>query len=345
MGSAASGKIVGFGEILLRLETINKTLLIQSNQLNFSFGGSEVNALIGLASMGETVGFVTRLPLNTVGQAAINFIRGYGVDTRRIVRAGDRIGLYFLEEGAGLRGSGMVMDRKNSAFAQLIPDEFNWEEIFEGASWFHITSITPALSKNAAKACMDAAKAAKEKGLTVSCDMNYRSKLWPLRKARKVMSELFEHVDIFIANQEHAKTVFGFKAPSAELKTKPVDYSGCEKMSFWLREIFKFDQVVLTLRGTVTLEKNYLGATLFNGTSFIHTNEVIVHMAERIGGGDGFAAGLIYGIRHGYPSQKRLDFALASCVAKHFVRGDVPLSGVDEIEQIATGNTMVALIR
>lgn len=331
-------KVVTFGEIMLRLAPDGYYRFLQAKSFGATFGGGEANVAVSLANYGINAAFVTKLPENDIAQAAINSLRQYGVDTRDCVRGGERIGIYFLEKGASQRPSKVIYDRAHSSVSEAVPNDFNWEKIFSGADWFHFTGITPAISDNASQICLEAVKAAKKAGVKISCDTNYRSKLWELEKARKVMAELMKYVDICITNPGDAKDLFGILSENKAFSLKNPDYEGCISIAEKLKNKYDFEQVALTLRTNLSASDNDWSAMLYNSTGAYKSRQYRMHIVDRVGGGDSFAAGLIYPLLCGYSSQEAIEFAAAASCIKHTIEGDVNLVSVDEVKTLANGD-------
>ena len=331
-------KIITFGEIMLRLAPEGYYRFVQADSFGATFGGGEANVAVSLAYFGMDSVYVTKLPKHEIGQMAVNRLREFGVDTSLITRGGNRTGIYFLEKGASQRPSKVIYDRAHSAIAEAEAKDFDWKKIFRGASWFHFTGITPALSDNVAAITEDACKAAREEGLTVSCDLNYRKNLWSREKAGKVMSGLMKYVDLCIANEEDASDVFGIEADHSDIKSGTLSHEGYEKVARTLKERFGFKQVAITLRESVSANDNYWAAMLFSEGVFYFSKKYAVHIVDRVGGGDSFAAGLIYGMLKKLGPQASLEFAVAASCLKHAVEGDFNHVSVDEIEKLAGGD-------
>ena len=319
-------RVVTFGEIMLRLQPFGYKRLSQADSYEATYGGAEANVAAALSCMGVGAAFVTKLPKNEIGQNAIDSLRKVGVDTSHVVRGGDRTGLYYCEKGASQRPSKVVYDRAGSAISLARRNEFDWKKIFDGADWFHFTGITPALSDELAEICLDAAKNAKKLGLTVSCDPNYRAKLWSKEKASKVLMNLMPFVDVCITNVPQVLDVFGATADSErELADK-------------LIEKFGFKTVAFTRRESISASDNVYSGALYTADNFAESRAYTMHIVDRVGGGDAFAAGLIYATEHGFDLQKSVDFAVAAAVLKHSIEGDVAYLSVGEIEQLAGGD-------
>jgi 2-dehydro-3-deoxygluconokinase len=331
-------KIVTFGEIMLRLATPGFLRLNQSPVLEMTFGGGEANVAVSLALLGDEAAFVTRLPKNDVAEAAIQKLRGLGVETGTILRGGERLGIYFLESGASQRASTVTYDRAHSAISEINPAELHWEEILQGADWFHFTGITPALSDAAAQASLEGARAAKQLGLTVSCDLNFRKKLWSTAKAGQVMSGLMEFVDICIANEEDAEKVFGIKASGTEVTEGKIDHSRYIEVATQLTERFKFKGVAITLRESFSASHNGWSGLYYTAGKACFSRRYDVQIVDRVGGGDSFAAGLIYALGKKKSPQDAIEFAVAASCLKHSISGDFNLVKLSEVEALLAGD-------
>jgi 2-dehydro-3-deoxygluconokinase len=331
-------KVITFGEIMLRLAPKGYCRFVQAGAYGATYGGGEANVAVSLSGFGVDAAFVTRLPKHDIGQAAVNSLRRFGVDTSFIVRGGDRVGIYFLEKGASQRPSRVIYDRAHSAIAEASGADFDWGAIFADACWFHFTGITPALSGSAAKICLDACKSAKAGGLTVSCDLNYRKKLWSREKAGEVMGQLMEFVDVCIANEEDAADVFGIRAGNSDVNAGRISEQGYREVAEALIKRFGFRQAAITLRESVSASDNNWAAMLHDGKDCWFSRKYPVHIVDRVGGGDSFAAGLIYGNLRGMPPEERLEFAVAASCLKHTIEGDFNLVSAEEVQQLAGGN-------
>lgn len=334
-------KVVTFGEIMLRLMPPDHLRFAQTRTFNATYGGAEANVAVGLANLGVPADFVTCLPKSDLGDACLNYVRQYGVGTEKIVRSGDRLGIYFVEKGAVQRGNKVIYDRANSALANVKPELFDWEQIFSDSNWFHWTGITPALSEGTAEATLEAINKAKELGLTVSCDINYRSKLWKWGKTpREVMSNLLEKVDILIGNEEDAEKVFGIKAHGVDVAKGEVKAENFIYVAEKLMEKFSnIDLVNITLRGSISANHNTWSAVSYDGKRlYVAPVYDITHIIDRIGGGDSFAAGLIYRLlANKNDLQHALNFAVAASCLKHTVHDDFLLINLDEVEKLMKG--------
>jgi 2-dehydro-3-deoxygluconokinase len=336
-------KVVTFGEIMLRLSPPNFKRFIQTRSFDLIFGGGEANVAVSLANYGIPVDYITKLPNNEIAEACIQFLRQFGVNTNNIVRGGNRIGIYFLEMGSSVRPSKVIYDRAHSAISEANPDDFNWNTIFDGASWFHWTGITPAISQNLANICLDAVKAAREKKLTISCDLNYRSKLWKYGKTPKdVMPELVKYCDVAIGNEEDAEKVLGIKAPDTDVISGSLE---AENYRYVVEEITKnhpnLKKVAITLRGSISASHNKWSAVLYDGKKmYVGPQYDINPIVDRVGGGDSFMGGLIYGLlSYKDDLQSALDFAVAASCLKHTITGDFNLVSVEEVLKLMGGDT------
>ena len=309
-------RIVTFGEIMLRLSPPDKLRFTQARSFDVIYGGGESNVAVSLAHFGIDTQYVTRLPANDVGDACLNYLRQYGVGTDQIVRGGERLGIYYLEHGAVQRGSKVIYDRAGSALATIQPGMIDWEEVFEGADWFHWTGITPAISAGAASVCLEAVKAARENGLTISTDLNYRKKLWKWRKTpEEVMEELVGYCDVAIGSEEDAAKVFGIHAPDTDVTSGELDAQKYRRVCQGLAERFpNLGTIAITLRGSRSASHNTWSAVLFHqGEMYFGPSYDITHIVDRVGGGDSFVAGLIYGLlSYGDDYQSTLGYPKAS---------------------------------
>jgi 2-dehydro-3-deoxygluconokinase len=334
-------KIVTFGEIMLRLAPPGFQRFTQARTLEATYGGGEANVAVSLANYGETVEFVTRLPKNDLGDACLNTLRGLGVGTSHIVCGGERIGIYFLETGAAQRASKVIYDRAGSSFATIQPGSVDWKTVFADADWFHWTGITPAVSQGAAEVCREAIVAAREMGVTVSTDLNYRAKLWKWGKpAGEVMNDLVSMCDVALGNEEDAEKVFGIKAPESDITAGKVDASHYRYVCEKLAERFpSLKTISITLRGSLSASHNTWSGVLWrNGEFFVAPTYDILPIVDRVGGGDSFMGGLIYGLRKYNDPQKALNFAVAAACLKHSISGDFNAVTVAEVETLMGGD-------
>ena len=331
-------RIVTFGEIMLRLAPEGYLRFFQNDTMQATFGGGEANVAVSLANYGMDASFVTKLPTHAIGQGAVNSLRGLGVDTKDIVRGGDRVGIYFLEKGASQRGSVCIYDRAHSAIQEAKREDFDWDKIFDGADWFHFTGITPALGENLVEICIDACKAAKAKGVKISCDLNYRGKLWTRAQAREAMTKLCEYVDVCISNEEDAKDVFGIEAENTDIYGGKLDKEGYKSVAKQLMDTFKFEKVAITLRSSISANDNDWAGMLYDGENYCFSKEYHLHIVDRVGGGDSFGGGLIYSLLSGKDSQSAIEFAVAASALKHSIEGDYNRVTVSEVEKLAGGD-------
>lgn len=331
-------KVVCFGEIMLRLAPEGYYRFVQAEKFGATFGGGEANVAVSLANYGMDASYVTKIPANDIGQACVNSLRKFGVDTTNIVRGGDRLGIYYLEKGASQRPSKVIYDRAYSAIAMAEKSDFDWKKILEGAEWFHFTGITPALSDSCAEICLDAVKTAKEMGITVSCDLNYRKKLWTKEKAKEVMTKLAPYIDVCIANEEDANDVFGIKADDTDITGGKLSHDGYKSVAKKLVDTFGFKKVAITLRGSLSANDNNWAAMLYDGKEYFLSKNYLIHIVDRVGGGDSFGGGLIYALTNNFSCQDAIEFAVAASCLKHTIEGDYNMVSVDEVLKLAKGD-------
>lgn len=323
---------------MLRLMPEDGHRLLQTNRLEATFGGGEANVAVSLGNFGESVAYVTALPENPVGEAAINNLRFFGVDTSLILRQGDRVGVYYVEKGQSQRPSKVIYDRKLSSIATAKRKDFDWDTIFTGCEWFHFTGITPALSEELADACMDAVKAAKAKGITVSCDLNYRKNLWSTDRAFSTMTALMQYVDVCIANEEDAEKVLAIKASGTDVNSGKLSYDGYKDVAKKIIERYGCKAVAITLRTSISANDNKWAGMLCDGNVCYFSKEYDIHIWDRVGGGDSFCAGLIYAMRNGYDTQQAIQFAVAASCLKHTIQGDFNRVTLDEVKSLMNGS-------
>jgi 2-dehydro-3-deoxygluconokinase len=323
---------------MLRLAPEGYYRFTQAESFGATYGGGEANVAVSVANYGFDAAFVTKLPPHDIGQAAVNALRRYGVDTSNIARGGARVGIYFLEKGASQRPSKVIYDRAGSSIATADARDFDWGKIFAGADWFHFTGITPALGDNVAGICAQACKAAKAAGMTVSCDLNYRKNLWSRDKAGQVMGGLMQYVDVCIANEEDAGDVFGIKAADTDITGGKISHEGYKSVAKQLTDRFGFKKVAITLRESLSANDNNWAAMLYDGGEYYFSKKYSVHIVDRVGGGDSFGAGLIYATLAGMPAQQALEFAVAASALKHSIEGDFNQISVDEAQKLASGD-------
>lgn len=338
-------KVITFGEIMLRLAPENYLRFVQSEKYEATFGGAEANVAVSLANYGVNAAFVTKLPEHEIGQSAVNSLRKFGVDTSLIVRGGKRVGIYYCEKGASQRPSKVIYDRAGSSIAEAKASDFNWAKIFKGADWFHFTGITPALSDSMAKITLKAVTEAKKRGIIVSCDLNFRKKLWSKEKAGEVMGEICKYVDYCIANEEDAKDVFGIEAENTDINTGKLNADGYISVAKKLTEKFGFKGVAITLRESLSAFDNNWSAMLYTDGKAYFSKKYAIHIIDRVGGGDSFGGGLIYSLREGYDPQKAIEFAVAASCLKHSIEGDFNLVSKAEVETLANGNASGRVLR
>ena len=325
---------------MMRLNPKGYYRLIQANELEVSYAGGEANVAVSLARFGVDASFVTKLPQGDLGECVISELRRFGVDTRSIVRGGDRLGIYFIERGASQRASKVIYDRAGSSIAMAKPEDFDWDAIFEGADWFHFTGITPALGPDSPEVCLAAVKAAKARGITVSCDLNYRKKLWSKERAREVMSELMPYVDVVIANEADADDVFGIRAEGADVENGKISRDGYIGVAKRICERFGSKKVAITLRESISASRNNWSGMLYDAQSAqaCFSPEYEIQIVDRVGGGDSFGGGLIYALMNGYADQDAVNFAVAASCLKHSIEHDFNLVTLEEVKALAAGN-------
>lgn len=331
-------RVVTFGEIMLRLAPNGYYRFFQNDQMQATFGGGEANVAVSLANFGLDSVYVTKLPAHAIGQGAVDSLRAFGVDTSHIIRGGQRIGVYFLEKGASQRGSVCIYDRAHSAIQEAQPEEFDWDAIFEGADWFHFTGITPALGPNLVEICREACQAAKARGITISCDLNYRGKLWSRQQAREAMTDLCQYVDVCISNEEDAKDVFGIEAEGSDITGGKLNKAGYESVAKQLMDRFGFQKVAITLRTSLSASDNNWAGMLYDGQQCCFSREYHLHIVDRVGGGDSFGAGLIWALLNDKSTADAISFAVAASALKHSIEGDYNRVSVAEVEKLAGGD-------
>ncbi len=329
-------KVVTFGEIMMRLTPPENKRFIQTDSFNIIYGGGEANVAVSAANYGLDSYFVTKLPQNPLGQAALNEVRRFGVRTDFIVRGGKRLGKYFCENGASQRSSNVIYDRAHSAIAEATSKDFDWDKIFAGADWYHVTGITPALSKNMSAVTLESVKKAREHGVKVSCDLNYRAKLWSQEEARRVMSEIMEYVDVCIANEEDAEKTFGIESGS-DIEAGEINIEGYRQVASQLIDKFDLELVGSHLRVSHNASVNDWVVVLYNGEEFVQSTEYRVHIVDRVGGGDSFAGALIYSQLTGKSLQETVEFGAAASALKQSIPGDFNHMTLAEVEAAAEG--------
>lgn len=332
------GKVLCFGEIMMRLNPHDKRRLVQSDILEVSYAGGEANVAVCLSNLGDSAVFLTKVPDNEIGRSALNALQRYGVDVSRCKKGGERLGLYFVEKGASQRPSKVIYDRKHSSIADSVLDEFDLEGIFEGVDWFHFTGITPALSDGLADVCLHMLKYAKEHGITVSCDLNYRNKLWSKEKAGKVMTVLAQYVDVCMCNEEDAYDVFGIKAGNSDVASGSLDREGYVDAAKQLEHIFGFSHVAFTLRTSISADENRWAGMLYSKGQAFFSREYLINIVDRVGGGDSFCGGLIHALRGGCDMQYAIEFAIAASCLKHTIEQDFNLVSAEEVDNLVKGD-------
>jgi 2-dehydro-3-deoxygluconokinase len=340
-----SKKIVTLGEIMLRLSTPGFQRFVQADSFDVTYGGGDANVSAALCNYGLQGVFISKVPDNPIGQSAINHLRRYGVDTQFIVRGGSRLGIYFLETGASARASQVVYDRAGASIAEADASEFDFDKIFEGADWFHTTGITPALSDKAAALTLAALKAAKAKGVTTSIDLNYRKKLWSVEKAQEVMTELCQHVDVCIGNEEDAEKCLGFKSKGTDVTKGELNLDGYRDIFSRMKEKFNFKYIASTLRESHSASDNGWSALVYDGKEFYHSKEYEVRIVDRVGSGDSFASGFIYGLITGMPMNEAAEFGVAASALKHTIPGDLNHATLSEVMTLVKGDASGRVVR
>lgn len=331
-------RIITFGEIMMRLNPQGYRRIVQADCFEASFAGGEANVAVSLAQYGDDASFVSKIPSHEIGQACVNSLRSFGVGTEHIVRGGDRLGVYFVEKGASQRASKVIYDRAGSAIAKAARSDFDWNSIFEGADWFHFTGITPALGGELPEICMDACKAAKEKNITVSCDLNYRKKLWSREEAGETMGKLMPYVDLCIANEEDTSDVFGIKAPDTDIESGKLSREGYVSVAKQLCERFGCKKTAITLRGSISATINNWAGMLYDGKDAYFSKEYTIHIVDRVGGGDSFGGALIHSELKGFEPGEAIEFAVAASCLKHTIEHDFNLVTEAEVLALAKGS-------
>lgn len=330
-------KIVCFGELMLRLNPEGYLRFEQADKFMATFGGGEANVAVSLANFGMDASFCSKLPAHAIGNMAVRALRAEGVSTSDIVRGGERVGIYYIEKGASQRPSKVIYDRKYSAIGMASREDFDWDKILSDTVWFHFTGITPALGDNVAEICLDAVKACREKGIKVSCDLNFRKNLWTSEKAGKVMGELMQYVNVCIANEEDADKVFGIKPDHNDVDGGKLNREGYIDVAKKLSDRFGCEKVAITLRESISANDNNWAAMLYDGNTAYFSKKYAVHIVDRVGGGDSFGAGLIYSLLSGYDMQETIEFAVAASCLKHTIEYDFNRVSVDEVKALVKG--------
>ena len=331
-------RIVCFGEIMMRLNPESYLRFTQASRFEASYAGGEANVAVSLANYGMDASYVTKLPDNDLGRSARNALRQFGVDTRDIVWGGPRLGIYFVEKGASQRASKVIYDRAGSSIALAKRGDFDWEKILDGAGWFHFTGITPALGGENPAICLDALEVCKAKGITVSCDLNYRGKLWTREQAGETMAKLVPFVDVCIANEADAADVFGIRAAGTDVDSGKLNKDGYVSVARQLQERFGCGRVAITLRTSLSATRNLWAGMLWDGKDACFSPEYDITIVDRVGGGDSFGGGLIYALANGYGTQDAINYAVAASCLKHSIEHDFNMMSVAEVKALAAGN-------
>ena len=331
-------KVVTLGEIMLRLSAPGFLRFTQAESFEVVYGGGEANVAVSLANYGLDAHFLTKLPKNDIGMSAINYLRRFGVKTDHIANGGERIGIYFLENGASMRPSKVIYDRANTSISEANAEDFDFDEIFKDADWFHFTGITPALGEKATQLTKAALKAAKKNNVTVSVDLNYRKKLWTPNQAQKIMTNLMQYVDICIGNEEDAEKVLGFKPGNTDVTKGELELEGYYDIFRQMKEKFNFKYIATTLRESHSASDNGWSALIYDGKEFYHSKKYDIRIVDRVGGGDSFSGGLIYGLISGKDFKQSLEFAVGASALKHTIPGDFNLVSIEEVETLIKGD-------
>lgn len=332
-------KIVTMGEIMLRLSTPGNSRFVQSDSFDVNYGGGEANVAVSLSNYGHEAFFVSKVPAHEIGQAAVNSLRKFGVHTKFLARGGERLGVYYLETGSSLRPSKVIYDRAHSSMGEANPQDFDYEKIFAGADWFHWSGITPAISDTAAECVKQACIVAKRLGVTVSCDLNFRKKLWTPEKAQSIMRPLMQYVDVCIGNEEDAEKCLGFK-PASDVESGKTEADDYKAVFAKMQQEFNFKYVVSTLRESFSASNNGWKAMIYDGNEFyVSRRYEIMPIVDRVGGGDSFSAGIIHGFVNKMSQRDALEFAVAASALKHTIPGDVNIVSIQEVESLVAGHT------
>ena len=332
-------KVVTFGELMLRIQPADYYRFVQVDSMTTTFGGGEATVAVSLANYGMDAYYVTKLPTHEIGQAAVNSLRRYGVHTDYIVRGGARVGIYYNEKGASQRGSKCVYDRAGSSIQTAKASEFDWAKILKGAKWFHITGITPALGPEMVKACIEGCKYAREHGITTSCDLNYRGKLWTKAEACEAMTKICKYIDVCISNEDDANDVFGIKSEGTDTTKGTLNNEGYLSVARQLQKKFGFKKVAITLRSSINANRNDWQALLYcSDKDYAFSKKYELWIVDRVGGGDSFGGGLIYALLSKKKTQAAINWAVAASALKHSIIGDYNMVTVDEVEKLAGGD-------
>lgn len=331
-------RVITFGEIMLRLNPEGYRRIVQADTFAASYAGGEANVAVSLAQYGDESYFVSKVPMHEVGQACINSLRKYGVHTDYVIRGGERLGIYYVEKGASQRPSKVIYDRAHSAIALSTSDEYPWHEVFMGADWFHWTGITPAISDNLPDICLEACRAARERGVNISCDLNYRKKLWSKEKAKDVMKRLIPYVDLCIANEEDAADVFGITAEGTDIESGQLSKEGYISVAKQICDIYGCKKVAITLRSSLSASVNKWAGMLYDGQKAYFSKEYTINIVDRVGGGDSFGGALIHALLKGMDPQTSIEFAVAASCLKHTIEEDYNLISEQEVMALMSGN-------
>lgn len=323
---------------MLRLNPEGYRRFVQVENMEATYGGGEANVSVSLANYGHDAAYVTKLPEHEIGQSAVNSLRRYGVDTSLIVRGGPRVGIYFCEKGASQRGSKVIYDRAGSSIALAKREDFDWDKILDGADWFHFTGITPAIGGELPEICLDAVKKCREKGITVSCDLNYRGKMWTREQARETMTKLVPYVDVCIANEEDAADVFGIHAEGTDVAGGKLNKEGYVSVAQQIMDRFGCKKVAITLRGSISANDNNWAGMLYDGEKAYFSKNYLIHIVDRVGGGDSFGGGLIHALLKGWDNQSVIEYAVAASCLKQTIEHDYNLVSEKEVLALAGGN-------
>lgn len=333
-----SKTVVLFGEVLMRLNTEGFSRLVQADRLQVYFTGAEANAGVALVNWGHAGRVVSRVPAHEIGQACVNYLRRFGLDTHFIQRGGERLGTFYVENGASQRQSKVIYDRKHSAFTGFSDEGWDWGQVFSGAHWLHFSGTAPAVAPQLVPVLKRACTEARRQGVTVSCDLNFRRKLWSGEEAGRTMAELMEFVDVLICNEEDAEMVFGIRAGDTRVTDGHLNRDGYIEVARQLQTRFDLAQVAITLRESLSASVNNWSAMLYAGGEAVFSRKYHIQIVDRVGGGDSFAAGLIYGLGEGWDSSRVVEFAVAASCLKHTIPGDFNLVSLEEVEALAAGD-------
>lgn len=331
-------KIVGFGDYIVRLNPEGYLRFIQADKFVVNYTGAEANVCVSLSMLGADSEFVTKLPDNAIAHVSLATLKKFGVRTDHIAFGGERMGLYYCEKGASQRPSKIVYDRKFTSFADCRYEDFDWDAIFEGASFFHITGITPAISKTLPEVCIKACEKAKSMGLTISCDLNYRKNLWTEAEARACMSQIMKYVDILVANEEDADKVLGIKAKGSDVEHGQFERESYVDVAQQICKTYGTKMVAVTLRRSISASENEWSGMLYTGGKPYYSKKYMIHLVDRVGGGDSFTAGLLYSLANGYEPQHTIEFAAAASCLKQTMELDFNLASADEVERLVQGD-------